>query len=83
VEVALALFSFPEFRSEVDEAGIDVAFEAEAPAVPPPRPQYAGLYVLAGDFRGRYGYGRAAHGSDPRASYGFQPVNRVLPPRAR
>ncbi len=24
-----------------------------------------------GDFRGRYGYGRPAHGSDPRATYTF------------
>lgn len=31
-----------------------------------------------GDFRGPYGYGRRAHGSDPEASYVFRPANRAL-----
>ncbi|SEQ85521.1 hypothetical protein SAMN05216548_108102 [Faunimonas pinastri] len=34
-----------------------------------------------GDYRGAYGYGRRAHGSDPNASYGFQPSGKTLSPR--
>ena len=30
----------------------------------------------SGDMRGPYGYGRPAHGSDPRAHYAFQPSMR-------
>lgn len=32
-----------------------------------------------GDFRGAYGYGRPAHGSDPEASYGFNLRPHTLP----
>jgi hypothetical protein len=33
-----------------------------------------------GDFRGSYGYGRAAHGSDAGARYGFDRHPHTLPP---
>jgi hypothetical protein len=33
-----------------------------------------------GDFRGPYGYGRKAHGSDPLASYAFDRKPHPLPP---
>jgi hypothetical protein len=33
-----------------------------------------------GDFRGRYGYGRPAHGSDAGARYGFDRHPHTLPP---
>ena len=32
-----------------------------------------------GDNRGPYGYGRAAHGSDPQARYQFVPNETILP----
>ena len=35
-----------------------------------------------GDGRGRYGYGRPAHGSDPRAAYAFEPKDLVVPLQA-
>ncbi len=41
--------------------------------LPPEEPPTEG----AGDVRGTYGYGRAAHGSDPRARYGFTPKPAV------
>ena len=36
--------------------------------------------AVQGDFRGPYGYGRRAHGSDPLASYAFNRNPRTLPP---
>lgn len=35
-----------------------------------------------GDFRGQYGYGRPAHGTDPNASYGFE-TNLLKTKRSR
>ena len=34
-----------------------------------------------GDYRGAYGYGRPAHGSDPRGKYGF-PASAARDPKA-
>lgn len=34
-----------------------------------------------GDFRGPYGFSRPAHGSDPSATYVFEPRRRTLPPK--
>jgi len=34
-------------------------------------PEWAHLFMGEEDYRGRYGYGRPAHGSDPSARYGF------------
>jgi hypothetical protein len=80
----MAMFWFPEFRSEVDDVEDEAQAIVEAEATisaPSPRVQYLGLYLLAGDFRGRYGYGRPAHMSDPGGTYVFQPRRRTLPPR--
>lgn len=33
-----------------------------------------------GDARGAYGYGRPAHGSDPQATYRFEPPANVTAP---
>lgn len=89
----MALYWFPEFAAEIDvfegtgavvEVEVLVAeLGVEAVTVSPPRVQYVGLYLLAGDFRGRYGYGRASHRTDPDATYEFRPVSRTLPPRGR
>jgi hypothetical protein len=38
----------------------------------PPTPQAADPPAAEGDFRGPYGYGRAAHKSDPASSYIFE-----------
>lgn len=37
----------------------------------PSDPQAVSGETPPGDYRGSYGYGRPAHGSDPNASYGF------------
>ncbi|MEA2935029.1 MAG: hypothetical protein QOD74_1675 [Variibacter sp.] len=36
-----------------------------------PRVESAPTNAAEGDFRGPYGFGRAAHKADPNASYGF------------
>ena len=36
-----------------------------------PSSDWQGLSSGEEDYRGRYGYGRPAHGSDPSARYGF------------
>lgn len=58
-----------------------MAKRTREPQQPPPSgpndPPSGKGEAAPGDYRGTYGYGRPAHGSDPKASYGFGEI----PPR--
>ena len=50
------------------------------PLLDQPESLAAGARVAEADIRGRYGYGRPAHGSAKGASYGFgEPLPRPAP----